>query len=215
MWPIFTFSPYIIPLAIGVMQIFRLFGYITPVKNQTQKGPLKIAFEKHFQPLIEFIYMFFGFLILDIAVIWICGNWTYSDWRFQLPAVLLGIIIGPIYLWRGIAIKPNVISLIIKFCFFVGLIYLIQIELYNVNRLRSDFGSIFKWIGIIFVIYWISEIVIHKIEEKGKKIKIFLILWDSSIQYMKWNTFRLDIIVYTIALILAVLNFESLSLLAF
>ena len=212
MWPIFTFSPYFIPLAIGIMQIFRLFGYITPVKNQTQKGPLKLAFETHFQPLIEFIYMFFGFLIIDIAIIWICGNWTYTDWRFHLPAVILGLFAGPIYLWRGVAIKPNLISLILKFVFFIGVIYLIQIELYNVNRLRSDFSSIFTWIGIIFVINWILEIVIHKLENKDPKIKVISPLWDSSNQYKKWNTLRFDIILYAMAILLAILNFESLSL---
>ena len=46
------------------------------------------------------LYGFLGIFCLDIALTWTIGAWTYADWRFHLPTVILLWAIGGFFMRR-------------------------------------------------------------------------------------------------------------------
>ncbi|MHA1683750.1 MAG: hypothetical protein ACTSUE_22620 [Promethearchaeota archaeon] len=52
-----------------------------------------------------------GVLFVDMGLMWFFGGWTLADWRFQLPSVILLIIVGLQYILAAALIKGTVIDL--------------------------------------------------------------------------------------------------------
>ncbi len=59
------------------------------------------------------LYFLVSVLLIDIAVFWLAGAWSFADWRWQIPNVLLGLFTGSFYIYFLIfKAKTRVLNLI-------------------------------------------------------------------------------------------------------
>ena len=92
MYNTFSWSPYLMAYISFVIQTFVVASYIWfPKDHELPKQPI-IAFGYRFWKNFFFsFYFIFGTIMLHSALLWCLGQWTYRDWSFQLPSVVLGV----------------------------------------------------------------------------------------------------------------------------
>ncbi len=112
MIPILALNPFLGVAIATILQTSVLVGYIFNVPDRFNRAQVaeksRTRFLWHF--LEDFgagIFLLFGVLLLDIAILWGLGAWTYADWRFQLPSVILLAVLGVQYILRPLRIKHH------------------------------------------------------------------------------------------------------------
>jgi len=152
-WVVFIWSPYIISLIGASLQALLLIGLLwfpitDPPKNITNQKILFLL-----KNIITFVYAFFGMMVFEMAFIWLLGPWGYADWRYQLPKVILGVVIGVEFMWGYLSRAKwyDFIALGIS-----TIIYLLFLFVYlpSYYYFRPYFGN-FTWIllgGLLFVL---------------------------------------------------------------
>lgn len=58
------------------------------------------------------LLVLFGVLILDAALPWLAGAWTRTDWRYQVPGVLLLLFLGVEYVVVGVFRRGALVDLV-------------------------------------------------------------------------------------------------------
>ncbi len=112
MIPILALNPFLGAAIAAVLQTGVLVGYILNVPDRFHRAQgaerARTKFLWHF--LEDFgagIFLLFGVVLLDISILWCLGAWTYADWRYQLPSVILLGVLGVQYLLRPLRIKHH------------------------------------------------------------------------------------------------------------
>ncbi len=97
-----TLNPFIVLDLVAVSQTIVVLVLLFVPKGYRPTG-------ERAKQIYQFVRHFFhglaglgGILFLDIAIMWLAGSWTQTDWAFQLPGVLLLLIIGMEYLFMGL-----------------------------------------------------------------------------------------------------------------
>ena len=73
-------------------------------------------------------YFLFGFLYVHTAISWLSGVWIYEDIAYQLPAVILVLIMGIYYIVGFMLLKPRLLEIIwvyVGMAFFLIMIHLV------------------------------------------------------------------------------------------
>ncbi len=209
----FSISPYLTNYFAFVVQTFIVISYIWFSKDfKWPKNKFSQAFLKFFKRFFFALYFFFGILMVDSAVIWISGQYGYADWRFQLPSVLISLILGLQYLITTFWIKPTKFDLGYSITFisvFIGLMRFYLPGPFNL-RFRAEF-SIMIAFGIIFL-YPMGKFVGDLISRKKEENRY---LWDIGDSMYNLFNRKFNIIFWIIAMIEAMLKFAGSSLFLF
>jgi len=73
-------------------------------------------------------FFLFGFLYLHTAISWLSGVWIYEDIAYQLPAVILILIMGIYYIGGFMLLKPRMLEIIwihVGMAYFLIMIHLV------------------------------------------------------------------------------------------
>ncbi|MHA1822176.1 MAG: hypothetical protein ACTSU2_13725 [Promethearchaeota archaeon] len=92
-----SINPFIaIQLAFVIQSFVMFFAVLFPSNFNPEKkiSRIVLAFFRYFGFGIATM---FGIVLLDASIFWLAGSWTFADWRFQLPSVLLSLYIGLVY----------------------------------------------------------------------------------------------------------------------
>lgn len=112
MIPTLAINPFLGVAIAAVLQTSVLIGYILNVPDRFHRA--QVAEKSRTRILWSFledagagIFVLFGVVFLYISILWCAGAWTYADWRYQLPSVILQGVIGVLYLLRTLRSKQH------------------------------------------------------------------------------------------------------------
>ncbi|MHA1730308.1 MAG: hypothetical protein ACTSU5_00100 [Promethearchaeota archaeon] len=87
-------NPYIgLELALVLQTAYLAFLVAFPEGYEPKSPRFKLLFRLA-RGLLGVFPAVFGVLFVDIAVTWLLGAWTFVDWPFQLPSVVLLLLLG-------------------------------------------------------------------------------------------------------------------------
>jgi len=160
MYNTFSWSPYLIAYIVFVIQTFIVASYVWFSKDYEppQKGlwALGYRFWKH---LFYGFYFTFGVIVMDTALMWCLGQWTYRDWSFQLPSVILGLVLGIQYLIATILKKPTKIDLGYAITVILTILLLNHLYIPRPGRMvTSSAMFIMVSVALIVILPFIKEI---------------------------------------------------------
>ena len=112
MLPIFTFLPLVTLLFAAIFQMAMVIGFVLAPDDYTTDKRGKNAAYNIFMQLGFGTFFLFGVFFIDTAVFWLLGQYTYADWMFELPAVILLLIVGVQYLVGAWLVNPTKFDLI-------------------------------------------------------------------------------------------------------
>lgn len=205
---IFTISPYIAGIGIAIFHTFILLGKIW---SSDRNNSSKIAGDRQFnfiQELFRQLFFLFGVIFINISVFWLAGQWSYVDWPFQLPNVILGIFVGIQYIIKSQFLKPKKIDVIFAILFAIFIFISINLLIIGPSNLQDDLVLILILNNVVIIVF----IFIRKqLEAKGRTGEY---LWDITDKYKKIFNTPVIIITWIIASINVMLNFSGASIFA-
>jgi len=192
MLKIFTFSPYLTLFFATLFQLIIVIGFILAPKNYAPTTKIKRIEYNVFMQLGFGLYFLFGVFFIDTAIFWLIGQWTWADWMFQLPAVILLLIIGVQYLIGAWLINPTKFDLI-YFGFSIPLmLFLIHFMTgYIITNLRLALGIVLGVIILMVLFYTVVKSKMTLSERTPPKYK-----WNYTKQYQKIFNRKYNVILY-------------------
>jgi hypothetical protein len=208
MWITYGWAPYLISVVTPILQILLLIRYIwwPSAPDPSDNDYLwKNVLYQLFRGIFRYLYFFVGVLLLDISIFWLLGQWTYADWRFQLPSVILGLLVGGNYCIRILFEKPKVPVLLFALAIIAGQLYFYHWYLPSFELFRPHLSEL-TWLLIgglaISLLYGI-------VKEKSKKPDIPVAIADHKSQH---HVIIWDIILTIYALCQGILIFAQRSI---
>jgi hypothetical protein len=122
---------HITALALTFILFTRVLGgnlLLPSYENENSRSRGKQIIINVFQSIIKAIYGLLGILLCDISLLWLFGAWTYADWRFHLPSVLLSFILGIqilIYLFFRKSNWVKIGFIILSILIFIGILHVL------------------------------------------------------------------------------------------
>lgn len=207
----FTFNPFIgLQIAMFMLMPFLILLIFTQVAYFKKENSNPSYFSHIIFRLIGGIY--FGLLVvisimlLDIALFWIMGAWTYADWRFQLPNVILIVLIALNFLGWSIFRKFTVLDLIYLF------IVIIVIELFFHVIIPSIVVMsivIEDWLAIVLILLILSYIPVNLLKFSNKLV----IKVECTINQKRIFSPKFNFILWILATIQSILTLSGYSIL--
>lgn len=144
---------------------------------------------------------FFGLVFIDTSISWLAGQWTYADWRFQMPSVLLCLVVGVQYVVGSFLVKPKISDIV--FVVISGIIMGILVHGYTLtNDLRHSMTVIV--IGMLILIFcylgiWaLDKYLESKSESWRNKNKT---LWDIRASFKKIFNRKVNVILWAVLIV--------------
>ncbi|MBD3185437.1 hypothetical protein GF325_01305 [Candidatus Bathyarchaeota archaeon] len=160
----------------------------------------------------------FGILFMDIGLSWLAGNWTMTDWRFQLPNVILLVFLGMQYilivLLHGGTILDVAFISVVSGIMIVFLHVIIPSEVV-MGELLED-GLVFLLAipaGIYAVISLVKVLLIDPRRLDQGESRGSWLSWDASEKLKKIYTRWLTVIFWVLTTFQSMLAFYGYSLL--
>lgn len=196
----YTFAPYLMLYFAAIIQTFIVVSFIVAPQNYKAKNKIVEIIHSFFMHL-GFTFMFlFGILFIDTALAWLFGQWVYADWRFQLPAVLLILIMGIQYVVGSMFVNPRISTFIYSVVAIIVVLLGIHVYIPSMD-LRASVVNFLMLLFIlqgIYLLIWVIDIILDEKtawEEKNKD------LWDVSPQFQNIFTRGFNIIIWIIMLV--------------
>jgi len=168
------------------------------------------------QGLAAGLYTIFGLLFLDIGLLWLAGAWTYADWRFQLPSVVLILILGFYYLVRSMFAHGRVVNIAFVICVsvVVGLFLHWWVPQFEVMGVPLE--SYLVIIIAAFVIAIIAlNIILNVLARRESNSILVRSLWDIETPLRKVYRPTVHVILWGLAVSQGILTYLGYSLLSF
>ncbi|MBD3351854.1 MAG: hypothetical protein GF364_10245 [Candidatus Lokiarchaeota archaeon] len=175
--------------------------------------------EKVFTFFKEFFYNLFGLigiLFIDISISWIIGSWSYADWRFQLPSVLLIFILGIEYTLYCYFQKGSLLKMIYAILASLTLTLFIHwwVPLEPVMGPRIE-NNILIILGILLAVYAVISIIHVIVNGNNHRKRTFLRdYWDITQKLQKIFNIKVNLIIWILVTIQAMLCYFGYSLFA-
>ena len=206
-----------------VMVIIFNKDYRFPKKDKTENMDAKVAPKfhtfvmKYLQLTGEAFLAIFGVLFLDISLFWLFGSWSYVDWRFQLPSVIITLFIGLQYYFVILFRKGNIADILFSIICPLALAFFLHwwVPAIPVMALRIEDG-IAILIGSLFLLYigfHIIQDLIFKLSKSKRRSERYF--WDIRSQLNKIFNRKLTSIIWILACIQGMLLFNGYSLFSF
>jgi hypothetical protein len=203
----FSFAPYLIPIIGAVLHALIIVSYVWFSEEYTPDNRKKEILFSGFRFVFYSIYLFIGIILLHTSIMYISGQWIYADYAYQLPSVILGIIIGIEYVIGTLFLKPKKKTLILGIVSILTFIIMIHGYFAYTPRLKASFGDlIWVWVGCV-VIGILGGIKNYKSDKEVQKP-----LWDITPSFKKIYSRKINCIIWVIAVIETVLKFFGSSL---
>ncbi len=205
---LYTFSPNFTLWFAAIFQSLMMVVFvIVPKEHKSDKKAFEFA-----QNFGLGLYFLFGLIFLDTGICWLAGQWMYADWRFQLPSVILLIIIGIQYCFSAMLIKPRITDLIFFAVASPIVLSLIHIHLTLVDDLKDGVIyvlGIILVLQVVYVIFWgLNRFIDKKPSRKDKK----KYLWDFSKQFRRIFNRTSNIVLWAVMMTEALLKLVGSSL---
>lgn len=193
---VFTLSPYLSTYMLAGLQVLLLLSRIWFPKDFMPEHRVLRYFYKLFQDIFLGTYFLFGIISLDTAISWLIGSWVYSDWQFQLPSVLLALVIAPQYIIGVGFKKPRVSQLILGLVTVGVIIYLFHFVTPTTGSMIDSFAFVFILLNVISIIYGIAvdllDIIAHKRITSINKAADENYLWDISAKFNNFYSIKVN-----------------------
>ena len=196
MWETYSFSPTVSVLFAGIFQTLLLISYVLAPQNFKTKNRKLQGSHTFFMHLFFCLYFLFGIIFFDAAILWLMGQWMYSDWRFQLPAVILILIIGIQYIVGSMFINPKLGNLIFAICSIVVVLLMIHV----IIPLMTLWEGTYLILRIFFFLL-IFYIILNYYMYKKNPEKITRELWDWTKKFQKIFSRKFNIILFCILMV--------------
>ena len=223
-----SFNPFVGIQIAAILQTLIVAFYIFVKKDPEQRNPLNIKpYVKSFlKQLVSGIYCFGGIFLFDIAFMWIIGGWGWQDWRYQLPSVILLLFMGIEYIWVSMfSEKFNWINLIYVIAVFITYEVIMRWYVPAIEVMSLRLSIVFLPLVLVSIgVYWlisiarlVYSIVIDRRDEKieNTEVERRSEFWQLNPIEKKIFSRWLNIVVWILSVIQAMLVFNGYSLLSF
>ena len=109
---VLSFNPFLGTHLALLFQTIGLIFYILIPKDYLPKNSAAVRLYRLLKSFGLAIFFLFSIMFVDIAVMWLANAWTYADWRFQLPSVIIILVIGVEFLGYILLSRPRVVDLL-------------------------------------------------------------------------------------------------------
>jgi hypothetical protein len=220
---ILTLNPYVGNLLAGFLQTILM---VVLILNLDRIKIKKTIPKKIFSILKYFcsgIYVIFGILFLDMAIFWLMGAWTTSDWRYQLPGVLLILFLGLEYVIVPLFRKGNLLDI----AYFVGVTTSLLIFIHWWVSQFALMGNILEdniviMVGVYIIIYLLIGVIKtlkeskeDKTDKEDKEKSQIRYYWDISKKLDKIFNRKTNTIAWVLVVIQGMLSLYGYSLFTF
>ncbi len=211
------FSPFIGVQVAGLLQTIWMVGIILELKRfeaVSLEGGKKWLLRGG-QALLYGALSVFSVLLLEIAIFWLLGAWTFADWRFHLPSVLLTLFVSVQILIKGSFHGRTRLKAI----YIGGVVLLFQIYFRWLLPSQPVMGILLEqtlplFLGLlIFCGFLVSLKESHDVEKsagKGEKINRNL---EEGIE--KFFSPKVNVIIWVLVLLQSMLTYSGYSLFSF
>jgi hypothetical protein len=209
----FALNPFVGIQIAALLQTLLLAGLILGLDQVKPNGSLGKSL---LQGLGSGFYTIFGLLFLDIAVLWLAGAWTYADWRFQLPSVILILVLGLFYLIKTEFAHGRIINFIVValISLILGLFLHWWVPRFEVMGLILE-QFLGLMVGIFLVVLILLNVMIIVLEQRGSQNFMVKRHWDIEPALKKIYTRKIHIILWLLSVMQAMLTFLGYSLFSF
>ncbi len=213
----FSFNPMIVILICAVLQTVLMAILILIPDNFTYKDKKKslVFFIGLLEGLGSSALVIFGILFVDTALLWLFGNWSTTDWLFQLPNVIILLFLGLEYIIFTLFRRGNLLDIL--FCgisvatILVFLHWWVPLDALMADKFKEDFPiMIFALIGV-YVLISIIKITIE--QKKSRTEKEMEHLWDIRKQLSHVFNMKINVVFWILAVVQSMLIFYGYSLL--
>lgn len=208
----YSFSPYFALYFGLILHCFLMMEVVFFPNNYKGSKDWKNYLYDAFMHVGFGLFFLFGIIFFDTGIIWILGQWTYADWRFQLPAVILVTIIGFQYIVGTMLVNPKISDLIYFISSSITMFYFLHIYTIGKN-LRYAIVFLLQIMVVLLVIYvllWGIDFLLEKRNPLWRKKNKYL--WDISDQFKKIFNRKVNLILWILLAIEALLKLTGSSL---
>jgi hypothetical protein len=223
-----SFNPFISIQIAAIMQTIIVASYIFIKKDREQEIPHRMnSLVKIFlKQLVAGIFCFGGIFLFDTAFMWIIGGWGWQDWRYQLPSVILLLIVGIEYVWVSMfSGKFNWINFSYVISVFITYEVIMRWYIPTIDVMSLRISRVFLPLILISIgVYWLISLgrLVNNIVKGHKENKIKNTKEEQRFEFWYLNFIEkkifsrwLNIIVWILSLIQAMLVFNGYSLFSF
>ncbi|TFF95003.1 MAG: hypothetical protein EU544_03715 [Promethearchaeota archaeon] len=195
----YTFSPYLMLYIGAIIQSLMLASWVIAPQNFKTENP-KLALIYEFFMKLGFVTTFlFGIVFLDTAIFWLANQWIYADWRFQLPTVILLLILGFQYVFGSFFVNPKLSDLL----YGIGAIVAILIYLHFIvplGRLRTTVVQFVGVLIVLMVVYLLLWGILSYLDRKSRFSGKNRELWDITEKAQQIFSRKFNLVLYIIIL---------------
>jgi hypothetical protein len=190
--PAVLITPYI---GVIIGAIFHFFSLLARVFVSEEISPsktwLRLIF-RFFGSIFEGLYGILGLLCVYISIAWIAGTLGYADLLYQLPSVILSLIVGLEYCWN-VWLKKGARSLLLLMILgILGLLYLFIIYIPSLDVISDGAARTGYVIGGVIVLYILWSMGDEIFGDKVKKSP----LWNGDRFSKKFLTWTFDLVLW-------------------
>lgn len=196
-----------------IMQTIIMMGFIWFPKTRNPEAGYKNKAIQGFRAVPFGLFYFFGLLYVNIFVnIVILGLYPYAAWAQTFPSAILALVCGVEWMLAGLLVSPNIKSIIS--CGFITVVYFI----FTQGIIPANQENI--WMIIEVLIFLAAAYILHLllafVEFLLKKFKRGFKgdrpLWDTHVWFKKTFTWKVNLVLWAIALCEAMLSFMGYSI---
>jgi len=210
----FAFNPMVIIHICAIIQTGLLVCFILIPENFTPKEKKKGMVLEFIMSLGSGALVIFGILFVDTALLWLFGNWSMTDWRFQLPSVIIILFLGLEYIIFTLFRRGNLLDIL--FCgiavatIVVFLHWWVPLDALMGSKLKKDLPMI---IGVLFGVYMLISVIKITIKQKKSRAEEEIkYLWDIRKQLRYVYNRKINILFWLLAVVQSMLMFYGYSI---
>ncbi len=211
----FAFNPmFLIHICAFIQTVYMVFLILLPnnftPETKTKKGVFKI-----FIGLGEGSSIVFGIIFIDTAILWLFGNWSMADWRFQLPSVIVLLFLGLAYVIVPLFSRGNLLDMIFCGAAVTGVLVFLHWWIPSIAvmgpKMEVGFPIIVSvLIGAYVLVFMFKKPHQQKVETKENETEFF---WDIQKELRYVFNRKVHFIFWILAVVQSMLAFYGYSIL--
>lgn len=192
---VFSMSPYLVTYSSAALLLLFIVSRVWFPKDFVPEHKILRYIYKIFQNIFLGSYFLFGIISLDASILWLFGFWEYTDWMFQLPSVILGLLIAPQFILRIGFEKPKLVDFLLGATVISIVVYIFHFNTPEPGSMIGSFINTLTICTVVVIVYRFLLEISGILSDKRKDHKILgKPLWDISDQLDRIYSFKINII---------------------